>query len=134
MPSIDPTADTIRALRDLAGEDKPVAMINLLRYRERAAYPADFDSEPCSGREAYQRYAAVAGRKIEEIGARLIWIGDVDLSVIAPEGEALDEALIVQYPSVKAFLGMLAMEDYRAATVHRTAALADSRLIATHSA
>ena len=31
-PSIDPTADQVRALRD-AGPDGPVAMLNLLKFR-----------------------------------------------------------------------------------------------------
>ena len=52
-------------------------------------------------------------------------------SVIAPEGETWDEVLLVQYPFGQAFLNMVQMPDYQAATVHRTAALADSRLIAT---
>jgi hypothetical protein len=38
-PSIDPTADQVRALRD-AGPDGPVVMLNLLKFRERANYPA----------------------------------------------------------------------------------------------
>ena len=42
-----------------------------------------------------------------------------------------DELLLVRYPSKAAFLSMLADPEYRAATEHRTAALADSRLIAT---
>ena len=51
------------------------------------------------------------------------------VALIAPEGEQWDELLLVRYPSKAAFLGMLADTEYRAATVHRTAALADSRLI-----
>ena len=51
------------------------------------------------------------------------------VALIAPEGEQWDELLLVRYPSKAAFLGMLADPEYRAATVHRTAALADSRLI-----
>ena len=38
-PSIDPTADQVRALRD-AGPDGPVVMLNLLKFREHANYPA----------------------------------------------------------------------------------------------
>ena len=38
---------------------------------------------------------------------------------------------VVRTPSKAAFLSMLADPEYRAATEHRTAALADSRLIAT---
>jgi hypothetical protein len=46
----------------LAGvaEDRPVVMINLLRYRERAAYPPGSDALPCTGQEAYGRYGQAA--------------------------------------------------------------------------
>jgi hypothetical protein len=58
-------------------------------------------------------------------------MGHVAVSVIAPEGEEWDDAVLVEYPSRKAFLDMLALPDYQAAVFHRTAALDDSRLIAT---
>lgn len=129
--SINPTRESFEALQARADDDRPIAMINLLRYRARAKYPEDADAEPCSGYEAYQRYAAVAIRKIKSLGGRVLWMGNVAHTVIAPPGEQWDEALIVEYPSPRAFLDMLAMEDYQAAAVHRTAALADARLIMT---
>lgn len=127
--SINPTRESLEALQARAGDDRPIAMINLLRYREHAEYPKDTEAKPCSGYEAYQRYAAVAIRKIRSLGGRVLWMGNVAHTVIAPQGEQWDEALIVEYPSARAFLEMLAMEDYQAAAVHRTAALADARLI-----
>jgi uncharacterized protein (DUF1330 family) len=114
-------------------------MINLLRYRERAHYSAGAGAAaagaaPCSGREAYQRYAAVALQKVASVGGRIVWMGRVAASVIAPEGEEWDDAVLVEYPSRKAFLHMIAMPDYQAAVFHRTAALEDSRLLATRAA
>lgn len=53
------------------------------------------------------------------------------MALIAPPGEHWDQLLLVRYPSAAAFLAMLADPEYQAATVHRSAALADSRLIAT---
>ena len=38
--------------------------------------------------------------------------------------------MIVKYPNKAAFLSMITMPDYQETAVHRTAALADSRLIA----
>lgn len=106
-------------------------MINLLRYAEQAGYPSDFDASPCSGREAYQRYGAVAQQTIASVGGRILWLGQVQALVIAPEGEAWDDAVLVEYPSRKAFIEMINQPEYQAAAPHRTAALADSRLIAT---
>ena len=50
-PSIDPRADQVRALRD-TGPDGPVVMLNLLKFREHANYPAGSPHAPCSGADA----------------------------------------------------------------------------------
>ena len=130
MKTIDPTRATLAQLRALP-QDKPVVMLNLLRYREQASYPAEAEFEPCSGREAYRRYSKVAIRKVAGVGGNVVWAGAAMTGVIAPPGERWDDVLLVRYPSVAAFLDMLAMPDYQAAAVHRAAALEDSRLIAT---
>jgi uncharacterized protein (DUF1330 family) len=131
MPAVEPTpAQMQRLLRDIA-QPGPVVMINLLRYRERADYPPGFDAQPCSGHEAYQRYVAVAAVKVAEAGGNILWMGAVKTSVIAPEGEEWDDAILVQYPSRAAFMEMVSRPDYQAAAPHRTAALADSRLLLT---
>lgn len=131
--SVEPSAERIQGFVAAADGDAPLVMINLLRYRERAQYPPGSGADPCSGREAYQRYAAVALQKVASVGGRIVWMGQVAASVIAPEGEEWDDAVLVEYPSRKAFLAMIALPDYQAAAVHRTAALADSRLIATRA-
>ncbi len=109
----------------------PLVMINLLKYRERAEYPAGFDAEPCSGRDAYGRYGAVAVEKLAAVGARIVWMGTVDGCPIAPKDESWDDVAIVEYPSRQAMLEMISMPDYQASTVHRTAGLENTRLIAT---
>jgi uncharacterized protein (DUF1330 family) len=60
-------------------------------------------------------------------------MADVKCVVIGPLSEAWDEALLVRYPSRKSFMDMVAMPEYQNAAIHRTAALTDSRLIATVS-
>jgi len=131
MPSIEPTAEQLQRLQRDAAHPGPIVMINLLRYREQANYPRGADATPCSGREAYQRYAAVALEKVASVGGKLVWMGIVKDAVIAPEGEEWDDAVLVHYPSRQAFLDMIVQPDYLAAAVHRTAALADSRLLMT---
>ncbi len=58
MPTRQPTADQFRALRDDPHEG-PVAQVNLLKFRERAAYTeADPErGDGSTGAQAYQRYA-----------------------------------------------------------------------------
>lgn len=132
MGSVVPTEDAIAALLADAGEG-PVVMINLLRYRERADYAADFDAEPCTGREAYQRYGEVAAQRVASVGGRVLWMGEVRGTLIAPPGERWDDAVLVEYPSREAFVAMVSQPEYLAAAPHRTAALEDSRLVAART-
>ncbi len=127
---IEPQLEDLLAFLQ-APVETPLVMINLLKYREHAEYPPDFDAEPCSGREAYGRYGLVAMEKLATVGASIVWVGGVDGCVIAPKDDAWDDVAVVQYPSRKAMLEMISMPDYQAATVHRTAGLENTRLIAT---
>jgi uncharacterized protein (DUF1330 family) len=131
MPWIEPSPERLQKLVAEANEESPVVMINLLRYRDRAEYPQGSDETPCSGEEAYQRYGALVLPMLGEVGAKLLWRGSVKHIVIGPASEEWDEALLVQYPSRRAFLTMVSRPDYLRAAAHRSAALADSRLIAT---
>jgi uncharacterized protein (DUF1330 family) len=131
MPAVEPSAAQMQQLMHDIAQPGPVVMINLLRYREHADYPADFAAKPCSGREAYQRYAAVATVKVAEAGGKILWMAAVKTALIAPDGEQFDDAVLVQYPSRAAFVEMVSRPDYLAAAPHRTAALADSRLLVT---
>ena len=131
--TVEPSPERLQGFLAKLDDATPLVMINLLRYRERAQYPAGAGADPCSGREAYGRYAAGALQKVASVGGRIVWMGRVAASVIAPEGEEWHDAVLVEYPSRKAFLAMIALPDYQAAVFHRTAALEDSRLIATHA-
>lgn len=133
MGSVEPSPERLQAFLGSADDGLPIVMINLLRYRERASYPEGFSAEPCSGREAYQRYAEVAAQRVASVGGRMLWIGRVRCAVIAPDSERWDDAALVEYPSRKAFFEMVAQPEYQDAVPHRTAALEDSRLIATHT-
>jgi uncharacterized protein (DUF1330 family) len=129
--SVDPTREAMAAFRDLP-LDRPIAMLNLLRFRERADYPADVDASirrDVSGAEAYAAYGRAAAAPFARAGGRQIWLGTPRLTVIGPATEAWDLAFIAEYPSGEAFLGMLRDPEYRAAVVHRQAAVADSRLV-----
>jgi uncharacterized protein (DUF1330 family) len=131
MSTVEPSAERLQEFLEGAGDDAPVVMVNLLRYRERALYPDGFAAEPCSGREAYGRYGAVAVQRIASVGGRLIWLGSAQATVIGPDAERWDNVVLVEYPSRKKFIEMVSQPEYLAAAPHRTAALEDSRLIAT---
>lgn len=113
----------------------PVQMLNLLKFHERADYPADYTGEPspeCSGEEAYQRYGAVALGHIARRGGRLVLLSAVDGVVLgAMAQDEWDQIAIIEYPAMEAFLDMAEDPDYLAATVHRTAAVERSAIIAS---
>ena len=133
MKTVEATPERVQQLGVLT-DDGPVVMINLLRYREQASYSddhaADFDATPCSGREAYARYVAIAASLVGKAGGRPLWMGKILSSLIAPDGEAWDDAVLVEYPSRQNFIELVTSEAYLAAAPHRTAALDDSRLMA----
>jgi uncharacterized protein (DUF1330 family) len=127
---VDPTREAMALFRELPVEGE-IAMINLLRFREAAAYPADHADAAAgrTGAEAYAAYGRAAAAPFARAGGRQIWLGVPELTVIGPADERWDLAFIAVYPDPTAFLGMLKDPEYQAAVVHRQAAVADSRLI-----
>lgn len=121
------TGDDFRAFRD-NDRPGPIHMINLVRLRDRAQYE---DGREASGAEAYAAYGRGAAPVLERLGGRIVWRGAMELMLIGPQDERWDLCFIAEYPSVAAFVGMIKDPDYRAAMVHRQAAVADSRLIRT---
>lgn len=114
---------------DTLPPDQPVVMLNLLRFRDQAAYADTDQAEPCSGREAYKRYSQTSLQTIAAVGGRVIFGGKAHEALIAPSGEGWHQVFLVQYPSPAAFRAMMALPQYQACMHHRTAALADSRLV-----
>ena len=110
----------------------PVTMINLLRFRETADYGSASNETPCSGRDAYyKRYAPVATPLVFGVGGSVFWSGTTLADLISPAYEHWDDVLLVQYPDFSCLVRLAENPEYQAVVHHRTAALADSRLIAT---
>ena len=122
---IDPTRETFARFREME-RPGPVHMLNLLKFREKAAYD---DGTIATGAEAYRNYARESGPIFKRLGGRQVWAGKPELMLNGPECEAWGLAFIAEYPSKDAFVAMLRDPDYRKAVRHRQAAVADSRLI-----
>jgi uncharacterized protein (DUF1330 family) len=131
---MDPKEMAAEVINDLSAtvpDGQPVVMVNLLRYRDQADYPPGTEKESVTGRQAYERYSQRVLPRLRTVGARPIWRADARACLFAPKGEAWDEVVLVRYPSRSAFARMISDPGYQADAIHRTAALADSRLIAT---
>jgi uncharacterized protein (DUF1330 family) len=129
-PHIDPNREQFDAFKALP-RGAPIAMLNLVRYRERAAYPDGHDCAALklTGAEAYARYGAESGPIFRRVGGSVIWSGAPRLVLTGPADEAWDTAFVALYPNAHAFLEMVTDLAYRLAVVHRQAAVATSRLI-----
>ncbi len=122
---IDPTKETFAAFRAL-DRDGPIQMLNLVRFRDQAAYP---DGRVATGAQAYAAYSRESQPMFARVGGRIVWRGGFELTVTGPAEERWDACFIAEYPSVGAFVEMLRDPDYREAVKHRQAAVLDSRLI-----
>lgn len=130
MPYIDPTREAFDLFKSLP-RDTPIRMLNLIKYRELADYPPDHPNhgKGLIGREAYALYKAGIAPIITASGGEMVWQGTLECVVTGPADE-WDDAFVMGYPNSAAFMAMVKDVHYIAEVVpHRTAAVADSRLI-----
>ena len=104
-------------------EDGPFVMVNLLRFRERAAYADGADAQ-LSGREAYARYGAGVQACLAAVGGRQIYAGAMAELLIGTVDEPWDMVALIEYPSRAAMLAMIQSPAYQAIEKHRHAGLA----------
>ena len=122
---IDPTKEVFARFRD-NNREGPIHMLNLVRLRDRAAYP---DGRIATGAEAYAAYGRDSGPVFMRVGGKVVWQGSFELMLIGPGDEHWHHCFIAEYPSVAAFVEMIRDPVYREAVKHRQAAVEDSRLI-----
>ena len=128
MPNyIDPERDQFDAFKALP-RDEPIMMLNLLLFREQAAYE---DGRAATGAEAYAAYGRESGPVFRRVGGEIVWRGRPELMLIGPKDKRWDMIFVARYPTAAAFLEMVTDPDYRIAVKHRQAAVEDSRLIRT---
>ncbi len=127
---IDPDREAWAIFKGLPA-NAPIHMLNLIRLRELAAYPEGHQDHGrgLSGLEAYQAYGRTTAHILARVGGRQVWAGKPEVTVTGPQSEAWDLAFIAQYPDARAFIEMVRDPEYRLLVTHRTAGVADSRLI-----
>ncbi len=127
---IDPSRENWMAFKDLP-RDTPIHMLNLIKFRDLAEYPEGHPNhgKGLTGREAYAIYKEGFQRVVANDGAAMVWEALIECTVTGPADE-WDEAFVMGYPNSGLFMAMVKNEEYiRDVVPHRTAALADSRLI-----
>ena len=127
---IDPSPANFQAFKDLP-RDEPIHMLNLLQFREEAAYPEGHENagKGWSGRRAYKEYGKTSGPIFRRVGGTIVWRGAFEAVLTGPEAMKWHTGFVAQYPHAGAFFEMVKDPDYQKAVVNRTAALVDSRLV-----
>jgi uncharacterized protein (DUF1330 family) len=109
LDRLTPTPDDLERLR-VSVDPGPVVLVNLLKFR------AD------GGREAYQRYGAIAGPLFRRAGAEIIYAGTA--GPLVAEGQDWDEVILARFDSIDRFIEMAGDPRYQTEARHeREAAL-----------
>ena len=129
---IDPERAQFDAFKTLP-RDTVIHMLNLVRFKDKAAYPAGHPLADAglSGAEAYANYGRDSGAVFQRVGGSIAWRGSMEAMLIGPAQERWDAMFVAEYPNSGAFMEMVTDPVYRQAVVHRQAAVETSRLIRT---
>ncbi len=119
MAFIEPTKEQIEAFSQLDHKG-PIVMVNLLKFKG------------AEGLESYINYGAGSIKCVQQVGGKVLYMGDYLMPVIGDEDGKWDQVILVEYPSIQAFFDMVTSKEYLDILHYRTEALADSRLWATN--
>jgi uncharacterized protein (DUF1330 family) len=130
MSYIDPDREAWEVFKSLP-RNQPIQMLNLIRLKPKAEYPAGHPDhgKDISGLDAYRAYGRTTAHIFQRVGGRQVWVGKPQVMVTGPGSEAWDIAFIAEYPTSEAFIAMVRDPEYRELVKHRTAGVADSRLL-----
>jgi hypothetical protein len=103
-------------------DGKPIYMVNLLRYKNRAEYE-DGRQTDLTGREAYALYSAGVKKLLDKVGGGLAFAGSVRRLMLGEVEDLWDDIAIAMYPSRTAMLQMMQLPEMGDIGVHRAAGL-----------
>ena len=104
------------------GPAKPIYMVNLLKFKDKAEYK-DGRATALSGRDAYMIYGKAVSQLLKKFGGRAIFAADVTFLMLGQVEELWDEVAIAMYPNRGAMLKMSMSAEWREISVHRDAGL-----------
>jgi len=130
MAYIDPDREAWEMFKTLP-RDQPIQMLNLVKLKPAAEYPEGHPDhgKDLTGLDAYRAYGRTTAHIFKRVGGRQVWAGKPQVTVTGPQSEAWDIAFIAEYPTSGAFIEMVRDPEYRELVAHRTAGVADSRLV-----
>jgi uncharacterized protein (DUF1330 family) len=120
--AVTPTPEQIKELGE-DGHDRPIYMVNLLKFKERAEYENGRETK-LSGKEAYAIYGTEVVAHLAKVGGKPVIAGEVTGLRLGVVEELWDTVAIAMYPNRKAMLEMIMNPDYHKSAEHRSAGLA----------
>ncbi len=131
MRYIDPSPENFARFKALP-RDEPIHLLNMIRYRDQAAYPdgSEFAGNGWTGEQAFAEYFARVVPRIEALGGGIVWQGRFESMMTGPAEFEWDKVFVMGLPGASAFLALVTDSTYKAEVViHRTAGVLDSRLV-----
>lgn len=119
------TGEQIKTLAQDYPKNTPVVMVNLLKFKEKTEKGNE------SGQAAYMRYSQNVLPLLEKVGGKILWSGQVNMTVIGDNDDQPDMVIIVEYPSVQNFLAMATSPEYQEIKEDREIALEYGGLLAS---
>jgi hypothetical protein len=122
--------DAIVAAAATLPAEQPVVMLNLLRYRDQAAYDDPTAQPPRTGEQAFQAYVAAFMQYNDPAEFAIIFQGAAQAQLAGLPGEHWDSVALVEYRNLGVFRRWVESDFYvsQVAPIRR-AALADWRLL-----
>ena len=111
-------------------EDGPFVMVNLLKFREKAAYEDGSDAD-LPGMAAYLRYGMKVRDMIAAVGGTPGYAGPVTGLMLGEVEDLWDMVALAEYPSLAAFRAMVTDPEYQKLARHGDAGLAGQLNIKT---
>jgi len=119
--SVHPTKEQMEGF--LEGDNEtPIAMINLLKFKEKAEYEDGRDTD-LTGEQAYAIYGKEVVEHLKKVVGKISFGGSINRLMLGEVEELWDTTFIAKYPSKKAMLKMISDKDYRESEKHRSAGL-----------
>lgn len=120
--AVVPTPEQIQELLE-EGHDRPIYMVNLLKFKEKAEYE-DGRESALTGQEAYAIYATEVAGHLAKVGGKPVIGGQVTGLRLGVVEELWDVVAIAMYPNRKAMFTMVSSPEYQKSAEHRSAGLA----------
>ena len=122
--------DAVLAAAAALPADQPVVMLNLLRYRDQAAYDDPTAQPPRTGQQAYQAYIEAFMQHNDPAEFTIVFHGAAQAQLAGLPGEQWDAVALVEYRNLGVFRRWVESDFYTSQVEPiRRAALADWRLL-----